>query len=61
MDKLFTPEQAADYLQVSSRSVYRWIHTGRLPARKVGRLWRITEADLAAFPTAARGPKDEPR
>lgn len=46
MEKLFTPEQAAKYLNVTRRTIYQWISEGELPATKVGRGWRIKESDL---------------
>ncbi len=44
MDKRFyTPQEAADLLQVSSTTVMHLIHSGRLPATKVSeRIYRIS-------------------
>jgi acetyl-CoA/propionyl-CoA carboxylase biotin carboxyl carrier protein len=36
-----SPRQAADRLGASTRSVQRWIASGRLPARRVGGRWRV--------------------
>ena len=52
-DKLLTPEQIAERLQVVERTVYRWLNEGRLEGVKLGRLWRVREDDLAAFLQAA--------
>ncbi len=41
-----TPKEVSRLLQVSVYTVRRWINEGELPAYKVGRLWRIDEADL---------------
>ncbi len=41
-----TTEEAADILKVSSKTVIRWIHAGRLRACKPGRGWRILVDDL---------------
>lgn len=46
---LFTPEQVAQRLQVTERTVYDWIRAGKLQGTKLGRLWRIRPADLTAF------------
>lgn len=47
-EKLLTLKEAAKYLRVSERSLYRYISDGRLKATKVG-YWRISEGDLQAF------------
>ncbi|MBI2063299.1 MAG: helix-turn-helix domain-containing protein [Candidatus Yanofskybacteria bacterium] len=46
--KFLTLREAAKYLRVSERSLYRYISSGRLKATKVG-YWRISESDLEAF------------
>jgi excisionase family DNA binding protein len=38
---IFTPEQAAAYLQVSRETIYRYIRDGRLIASRLGRAYRI--------------------
>ncbi|MFA5098743.1 MAG: helix-turn-helix domain-containing protein [Candidatus Paceibacterota bacterium] len=48
IDKLFTIEEVAEILRVSTRSVTRYIETGKLKASKIG-VWRIKEVDLNAF------------
>ena len=48
IDKLFTIEETAKILRVSSRSVNRYIESGKLKASKIGS-WRITELDLQKF------------
>lgn len=41
-----TLQEAARYLKVNPRTVFRMIHRGELPAIKVGRLWRIKRSRL---------------
>lgn len=41
-----TVKETADYLQVSPDTVYELIYQGRIPAKKVGRQWRISRAKL---------------
>ncbi len=46
---LLTIDQAAERLQVSTRTVRRWITEGVIPARRLGRrAVRIAEEDLEA-------------
>lgn len=41
-------KEVAKHLRVSERSVFRYIHDGKLAASKVG-YWRISQDDLAQF------------
>jgi excisionase family DNA binding protein len=34
-------QDVAQHLGVAKDTVYRWIESGRLPAHKVGRLWKF--------------------
>lgn len=47
-EKLLKLEDACKILGVSGRSMYRYIHTGRLKAYKIGH-WKIKERDLQEF------------
>jgi excisionase family DNA binding protein len=40
---------ASDYLGVNTRTVYRLIDEGELPAYKFGRVIRLKESDVLAF------------
>ncbi len=46
--------EAADYLGVTLRTVYRFIDEGQLPAYKFGRVIRVKEQDVVAFVEASR-------
>ncbi|NSW83184.1 MAG: helix-turn-helix domain-containing protein [Syntrophothermus sp.] len=48
---ILTPEEAASYLRVDLRTVYKILREGQLPAGKVGRQWRIRKEDLDRFLT----------
>jgi excisionase family DNA binding protein len=45
----FTIGQVADLLEVSTRTVRRWISTGLLVAHRFGGIVRISAHDLRAF------------
>lgn len=47
-EKLLTIEEVAEALRVSTRSVTRYIESGKLRASKIG-VWRIKESDLNTF------------
>jgi len=44
-----SPSEAAKRIGATTRSVQRWIATGRLPARRVGGRWRVAIGALDAF------------
>ncbi len=59
-DKLLTPPQVAQRLQVNERTVTKWLRRGHLRGFKIGKEWRVSERDLQALleqsanvPTAA--------
>jgi excisionase family DNA binding protein len=47
--KYLTVEEAAKQFQVSEFTIRRWIKDGSLRAAKIGKSWRIKQADLDAF------------
>jgi excisionase family DNA binding protein len=55
LPRLFTVEQAADELVLSSKTIRRAIACGDLPVHRIGRLIRIAEPDLVAFFNKKRG------
>jgi excisionase family DNA binding protein len=44
--EIMTPEQAAEYLQVSRETVYRYIRQGKLIASQLGRSYRVPKRNL---------------
>jgi excisionase family DNA binding protein len=49
MEKIYTPDMAAEALHVSKDTVKSWLRSGSLQGIKAGRQWRIRESDLAQF------------
>lgn len=49
MERLLTPEETAERLAVSPKSIRKWLRQGKLRGIKIGRLWRIRECDLESF------------
>lgn len=49
MARVFTVDQAAEYLHVTPYTIRKWLRKGRIPGRKIGRLYRILEAELQAL------------
>jgi excisionase family DNA binding protein len=48
-EKLLTPAQVAERLQVHERTVTRWLRDGYVRGFKLGKEWRISPTDLSAF------------
>jgi excisionase family DNA binding protein len=54
LPKLLTINEAAEILNVSTRTVRRLAASGALPVHRLGRLVRIADVDIAAFLAANR-------
>jgi excisionase family DNA binding protein len=49
VEPALTPEEAARRLGMNAEVIRRMCRDGRLPAAKIGRVWRIRPADLEAM------------
>jgi excisionase family DNA binding protein len=45
MPKMYSPQNLADDIGVSMRTIYRWIEAGKVKAIKIGRQWRIPQEE----------------
>jgi len=43
---LITPDDAAKILQVSTRTIYRWLDSGEVDGVKFGDTWRVNKDSL---------------
>jgi len=57
--KLYTIEQASEYLIVPKQTVSKWLREGRLKGYKVGGQWRISEEALEEFLFSSAEDKDK--
>jgi excisionase family DNA binding protein len=48
-EKLLTPTDVAERLQLQERTVTRWLRTGYLRGFKLGKEWRISPKDVHSF------------
>jgi excisionase family DNA binding protein len=46
---VLTASEAAEYLRVSRKTLYRLVAAGKVPGQRVGRSWRFRREDLVAF------------
>ena len=50
MDRqILTVRQAAKLLQIDPNTIYRWARSGKFPASKIGKEWRVLKADVLKF------------
>ncbi len=62
-DKLLTPTDIANRLQMNERTVTQWLRKGHLRGFKIGKEWRVSMKDLEALleasankPSSEHGP-----
>lgn len=58
-EKFYTIYQVADQLEMSHKTIRNFISDGRLKASKVGKQWRIAEADLEFFMKQGESTEDK--
>ncbi len=49
MEEYLTAKQVADYLQVKPLTIYQWAREGKIPAIKIGRIWRFKKEAIDNF------------
>jgi len=57
MEKWLTLEQIAEYLQMSTSSIYKMAQAGKIPAYKVGRQWRFKKEEIDKWITNKKSNK----
>lgn len=58
-NNLVTVREAANYLRISARTVYRLIESGQIGAVRIGKQWRIPASDLPGHETLAAGAEQQ--
>jgi len=48
-DRWLSVEEIAEYLGVSKDTVYSWVTTKKMPAHRVGRLWKFKKDAVDAW------------
>ncbi len=49
MEEYLNAKQVAKYLQVKPLTVYQWARTNKIPAVKIGRIWRFKKDVIDSF------------
>lgn len=52
-------EDVAKHLGVAKDSVYRWIETRKLPAHRIGRLWKFKLSEVDEWVRAGGAQEDD--
>ncbi len=47
LPKTYTPQQAAEILQLSTATIYKLIDKGEIMAKKIGNVYRIPETEFS--------------
>lgn len=45
-EKWLSVEQIADHLGIAPITVYRWLEKGRIPANRIGKLWKFKASEV---------------
>jgi excisionase family DNA binding protein len=56
MKEIMTPREAAEYLSIHVRTIYRLVKLGEIPGRKVGGSWRFKKDTLDAWLSEKENP-----
>lgn len=57
--EIMTISEAAQYLRISSSSLYKLAQEGRIPCQKVGRHWRFSRPAIQEWIAQKRSSKDQ--
>ncbi|MFW6148634.1 MAG: helix-turn-helix domain-containing protein [Atribacterota bacterium] len=49
MEEYLTAKQVAEYLQVKPLTIYQWAREDKIPAIKIGRIWRFKKDAIDTF------------
>lgn len=59
-DRWLSVDEIAAYLGIKRDTVYRWIDNKKMPAHKVGRLWKFRRADIDQWVVSGMADESQP-
>lgn len=59
-DRWLSVDEIAAYLGIKRDTVYRWIDDKKMPAHKVGRLWKFRRADIDQWVVSGMADESQP-
>ncbi len=57
--EVLTPREAAEYLSIHVRTIYRLVKKGEIPGRKVGGSWRFKKDALDEWLSVRENPSEK--
>ena len=54
-DRWLSMDEIATHMGVSEDTIHRWIRLKRMPAHKVGRLWKFDKNEVDAWVRSGKG------
>ncbi len=45
-ERLLTIDEVAEFLHVNPMTVYAWVKEGKIPAFKIGKVWRFRKTEI---------------
>lgn len=59
--RVYALDEVASILQITRRTLYTYVKTGKLRAVKIGKYWRVAEQELQDFIATGTGVMDTNR
>ena len=60
-ERWLSVDEIAEHLGVNPDTVYKWIERKKLPAHKVGRLWKFQVSEVNEWVRVGKAADDAPR
>jgi excisionase family DNA binding protein len=60
-ERWLSVEEIATHLGVSKETVYRWLEKGKIPAHRVGKLWKFKPSEVDAWVISGEASQQERR
>ncbi|MCM8762986.1 MAG: helix-turn-helix domain-containing protein [Candidatus Omnitrophica bacterium] len=48
-EEILTFKEVRQYLKISRTTLYNWLHQKKIPAAKIGRVWRFKKSKIDAW------------
>ena len=45
-ERLLTLDEVAEFLHINPMTVYAWVKDGKIPAFKIGKVWRFKKTEI---------------
>lgn len=58
-ERWLSVEEIALYLGISKETVYRWLDRGKIPAHRIGKLWKFQTSEVDAWIRAGGAVPDD--